>query len=94
MYEGIRGLYERMYKESGVAAAEHLIWLIADELGGQRVTIPSSEVLHREGRDTCIRADYDTGTYSLSQLAMKFDLDERTISRILKKESLFGKEEV
>lgn len=92
-YEGFRGLYERIYNESGVEAAEQFIWLITDELGGQRITIPSTEVLHREGRDACIRHDYDSGMFTLAQLATKFDLDDRTISRILKKQPLFGKDE-
>ena len=91
-YEGISILYDRIYSERGVAEAEGFIWMLADALGGERVRIPSLEVLHREGRNRCICSDYDTGRYSCAELSAKYDLDARHISRILKKEQLFGKE--
>lgn len=93
-YEGVGRLYDRIFRESGVAAAEGFLWMLADELGGERVTIPSLEVLHREGRNLCIQTDYDTGMYSCSELAKKYELDIRHVSRLLQKEQMFGKEEI
>lgn len=81
-----------MYMELGMTMADQLLRLLAEELGGERITIPSLEVLHREGRNACIRTDYDTGQYSQNELAVKYDTDSRNIARILKKEELFGKE--
>lgn len=97
-FEGFRRLYLRLVNLHGEEGAETIFWMLAEEMGGERVNVPSMEVLQREARNASIRKAYDigykTGDGNRAQLAERFGLDIRQIDRILQSKSMFREESV
>jgi len=57
--------------------------LIAERYAGTYIKIPKCDGLRRDVRNKRIRADYDTGRYTLRSLALKYKLTDRQITNIL-----------
>ena len=95
-FEGFRRLCLRLVKIYGEEGAEAILWMLAEEMGGERVNVPSMEVLQREARNVSIRKAYDigykTGEGNRAQLAERFGLDVRQIDRILQGKPMFREE--
>jgi len=63
--------------------AQDCIKLIINEMGGLRITIPSWKVLQRQDRDLKIRNLFNGK--NIQELALRFDLSETQIRRIVNK---------
>lgn len=57
--------------------------LLAQVFDGTPIRLYGARQWMRRYRDQCIRADYDTGNYTMIDLARRYDLSDRQISNIL-----------
>ena len=57
--------------------------LLAQVFDGTPIRLYGARQWMRRHRDQCIRADYDTGNYTMIDLARRYDLSDRQISNIL-----------
>ena len=72
--------------------------LLAQVFDGTPIRLYGARQWMRRHRDQCIRADYDTGNYTMIDLARRYDLSDRQISNILgrpddRQLNLFGKKD-
>lgn len=72
--------------------------LLAQVFDGTPIRLYGARQWMRRHRDQCIRADYDTGHYTMIDLARRYDLSDRQISNILgrpddRQLNLFGKKD-
>ena len=57
--------------------------LLAQVFDGTPIRLYNMRTWIRRHRDRCIRADYDSGSYTVIELARKYHLSDRQISNIL-----------
>ena len=57
--------------------------LLAQVFDGSPIRLYGLRELTRRHRDRCIRADYDTGRFSVIELARRYGLSDRQVSNIL-----------
>ena len=85
-------LYFKLAEIHGETAAENIFWLMAQTMGGEKVTIPDAVILNREMRDARIREEYDKGIMTRATLAGRFDISIRQVDNILQNQPLFSGE--
>ena len=82
-------LYKRIDELEGEEAAERIMNIISQTLGGERLTIPDMTVIHSECRAVQIRRLYEE-CLTRSAIAERYGISISTVDRILKRPPLFG----
>lgn len=72
--------FERLGREFG-PQAQRIVTVMAEELGGCRLTFPDLKDLYRLDRDRRIRREFNGS--NLSELAIRYQLHVRHVRKIL-----------
>ena len=80
--EVLECFFGRLERELGELAPA-VVKMMAEELGGCRLTFPDLGELERQQRDRLIRARFTGSNHQ--ELALRFSLSERQIRNVLKK---------
>ncbi|GAB4567298.1 MAG: hypothetical protein Tsb0017_27780 [Geothermobacteraceae bacterium] len=79
--ESIQRFIHRMVSEFGEPVATSIARALCEEIGGQRISMPSLSTLERLERNRQIRQAFNGRNYR--ELALQYGLDERQIRRIV-----------
>jgi len=80
--EVIRELFDRLHREFGRLAPQ-IIKVMAESVGGVRLTFPDLQDLYRQERDRRIHLEFNGGNHE--ELAILYRLRPRQIRKILNK---------
>lgn len=84
----MQGIYDLLKEDIGQDNVNKVFRIFADQLEGERLTIPTIKALNREIRDSRIRQGYDEGK-SRKDLAIRYRLSLRSIDTILSNIDIF-----
>lgn len=79
--ESIQRFVHRMISEYGEPVGKSIARALCEEIGGQRISMPSLATLERLERNRQIRLAFNGRNYR--ELAIQYGLDERQIRRIV-----------
>ncbi len=80
--DAIKKLPGDLRRVAELIGLEHTLTLVR-HFGGGYLVIPKCEAILKEIRNNAVRRDYDTGKYTIRELAWKYQLTDRTIKNIL-----------
>ncbi len=80
--DAIKKLPGDLRRVAELIGLEHTLTLVR-HFGGGYLVIPKCEAILRDIRNAEIRKAYDTGRFTIRQLAWKYHLTDRTIASIL-----------
>ena len=76
----VEGFSHRIVDELGLEVAEKLV----EAMGGSRLEPPMLASVERLLRDNAIRADYDSGSYTMDDLVDRYHVTQRHLRKVLK----------